>query len=397
MNQTATRKKMASKRLARVMAGLVCGVLSTSVQGVAEAAPAGIYSLGMARDNPNSQADERLLGIRNYDFVSGFTLRVFWTDIETAQGQYDFRVINEAITRVGALGQGLNLEVLMGEEPDYVLAGAGATYIDHRGGTTPVPWDTFAKQRQAALYAALGSHVVTGADGVNRPLRDDPTLVSVDAAPAGLNFGVRDLNSGIRNHPDYTQQRYVDAVVDGVAVATAAMPNDRQFLAFFGFHDGRPGTRVDAQIIQRLAPLYNGPGQTELAFFIENLSDLGPVPQTVGVGTGNNLLTWTGLGGDTMMQALDSWLQHAPDRDPQLMSRNPATGIRLGFENYGTRFFELYIADLDGAVNGAVDAAGRPLIDDLRYWNTLLTTVPEPGTALMLTTGLAALAVRRRR
>jgi hypothetical protein len=349
--------------------------LSTFV-GIAPSAradrPAGVYSLSPGVNNPNTPQDDRLANIRDYDFVSGYTLRLFWSDIETSQGVYDFGVIDEAIEILAPLNQGLSLELFVGEEPQYVLDGASTTYLDHRGGVNPVPWDSFAQERHAALYAALGSHVVQSS-GATHALRDDPTLRSIDAAPAGLNFGVRDLNGGIRSHPDYTQQRYINAVASGVAASAAAFPHDRNFLAFFAFNDSQPGVPVDEQIIERLAPLYNGAGQTELAFFIENLSDDGPVPQPNGMGPGNNLLDWTNRGGSTMMQALDSWLLHRPDRDEQLDSLNPATGIELADDAYGTRFFELYIADLDAAANGALDAAGNPLIDDLRYWNELLT------------------------
>jgi hypothetical protein len=339
----------------------------------------GIYSLGAGRDNPNTAQDERLAGIRDYDFVSGFTMRVFWTDIESTEGNYDFSVIDAAIQSVAALGQGFSLEVLNGEEPAYVLNGASATYIDHRGGTNPVPWDSFAQERMAALRSALANHLVPGPGGP-RPLSADPTLRSIDSSPVGLNFGVRDLNSGIRNHPDYTQQRYIDAIVAGVADSAAAFPNDTNFLAFFGFTDGQPGTPVDKQIIQRLAPLYNGPGETKLDFFVENLSDDGPVPLGNGSGPGNHLVDWVNAGGDSMVQALDSWLQHQPDREPQLDSHNPATGIQLIFNTYGTRFVELYTTDLDGANGGALDAAGRPLIVDLREWSrTLSAAITVPG------------------
>lgn len=333
--------------------------------------PAGIYSLGPGVDNPLTPPDDRLSGIRDYDFVSGYTLRLRWSDIEPASGVYDFDVIDAAIERLVPLDQGLSVEIFMTQEPQSVRDNASATYVDHRGGVNPVPWDLFAQQRQAALFAALGNHVVQSA-GAPHALRDDPTLRSIEAAPAGLNFGVRDLNDGIRNHPDYTQQRYIDAVVSGVAATATAFSDDQNFLAFFAFNDGQPGTPVDEQIIQRLAPLYNGAGQTDLAFFIENLSDDGPVPQPNGMGPGNNLLDWTTLGGATMMQALDSWLVHRPDRDDQLDSLTPAAGIELANVAYGTRFFELYVADLDGAADGALDAAGRPIIDDLRYWNDRL-------------------------
>jgi hypothetical protein len=345
---------------------------------VAADAPAGIFSLGQARNNPATSGDERLGGIRAYDFVSGFTLRLFWHDLEPTQGQYNFSVIDAAIQRVSALGQSLDIEIFTNNEPAYVLDGASATYVDHRGGTNPVPWDPLAQARHAALYAALGSHVVQGA-GAPHPLSLDPTLKSIDVAPAGLNFGVRDLNDGIQNHPQYTQQKYIDAVIDGVAAATTAFPHDTNSLGFFSFDDGAPGPHVDDQILALLEPLYNGPGQAKLAFFVENLSDEWPVPLGNGNGVGNNLEDWAATGGGTMMQALDAWLDHPPERADQLSSLNPSTGIQLAHEQYGTRFFELYLPDLDGAAEGALDAAGQPLIDGLRFWNDLLTAPVTPG------------------
>src|SRR5688572_15385033 len=101
--------------------------------------PAGIYSLGQARNPTNTPGDDRLAGIRDYDFVSGFTLRLFWHDLEPTLGQYNFGVIDEAIKRVSAIGQSLSAEIFTGNEPQYVLDGASATYIDHRGGVNPVP------------------------------------------------------------------------------------------------------------------------------------------------------------------------------------------------------------------------------------------------------------------
>ncbi|HEX6960789.1 MAG TPA: hypothetical protein VF175_02900 [Lacipirellula sp.] len=335
--------------------------------------PAGIYSLGQARLNPNASSDARLWGIRDYDFVSGFTLRTFWSDLEPTRGQYEFGFLNEAIKRVSALGQSLDIEIFTNNEPQYVLDGASATYTDHAGNVNPVPWDAFAQQRHAALFTALSNYTITSV-GAPHPLRLDATLTSIDVAPAGLNYGVRDLNGGIRNHPEYTQERYIDAVMNGVAAATSAFPHDTNSLAFFSFDDGADGPHVDDQLIARLAPLYNGPGQPRLAFFVENLSDNWPLPLNNGHGLGNNLQDWVAEGGETMMQALDKWLDHPPARDEALASLNPATGIELAYDLYGTRFFELYPPDLDGAVAGAVDAAGRPLLDDLRHWSNILTS-----------------------
>jgi hypothetical protein len=342
------------------------------------AAPAGIYALGSAQDNLSTPTDERLSGIRNYDFVSGFTLRVLWKDIETSQGVYNFGVISEAIRRTAANGQGLNLEVLQ-SLPQYIVAGASATYVNHRSEITPVPWDAFAQARFAALQSALSTYIVDDGTGLNLPLKQHPTLRSIDATPVGLPFGLRDLTSTIGTHPEYTRQRFMDAVTQGVGVARSAFPNHQGFLAFFGFNDGQPGVPVDQQLIALLDAQYNDPGQASLSFFIENLSDVGPVPTGGSGGTGNHLLAWSNLGGSTMMQALNSWLQPPANQAPQLVSRNPATGIALGYNTYGTRFFELYVRDLDGAFNGELDAASRPLLDDLRFWNTLLTTPIGPS------------------
>jgi hypothetical protein len=365
------RTRLTLALCASAVATAAVTILSTAAPARADV-PLGIYSLSTARDNPVTSKDERLANIRNYDFISGYTLRVSWNDLEPASGQYNFAVIDSAIQTLAPLGQGLSLEILAGDEPAYVLANASSTYIDHRGGVNPVPWDTFTQQRQAALYSALGSHVVQGA-GAPHALNQDPTLKSIAAGAAGLNYGVRDLNGAIRSHPEYTQQRYIDAVVSGVSASAAAFPNDTTFLPFFAFTDNQPGEPVDEQIIDRLAPLYNGPGETKLDFFVENLSDNGPLPAPNGMGAGSNLADWVRLGGDTMMQPLDSWLGHPADRDAQLGSENPATGIQLAYDNYGTRFFELYITDIDGAVAGVLDAAGRPLLADLRQWSDTLT------------------------
>lgn len=338
------------------------------------APPAGIYALGAAQDNPSTPADERLSGIRNYDFVSGFTLRVLWKDIETSQGVFNFGVIDEAIRRTSANGQRLNLEVLQ-SLPQYVIDGASATYINHRSEVTPVPWDAFAQSRFAALQAAMSAHVVDDGMGLNLPLSQHPTLRSVDATSVGLPFGLRDLTNTIRSHPEYTQQRFIDSVTQGVGVARSAFPHHQGFLAFFGFNDGQPGVPVDQQLISLLDDQYNGSGQESLAFFIENLSDVGPVPTAGSGGAGNNLLAWSSRGGATMMQALNSWLQPPANQAPQLVSRNPGTGIALGYNTFGTRFFELYVRDLDGAFNGELDATGEPILDDLQYWNSFLSAV----------------------
>src|SRR6476620_9442991 len=73
-----------------------CGMLALGanlligIHAIAGDVSRGIYALGAAINNPGTPQDERLAGIRTYDFVSGFTMRVFWSDLESSQGVYNF-------------------------------------------------------------------------------------------------------------------------------------------------------------------------------------------------------------------------------------------------------------------------------------------------------------------
>ncbi len=332
--------------------------------------PRGIYALGVARDDPATALDERLDGIRSYDFVSGYTLRVFWSDLDDGRGRYQFEVIDEALALLPQ-GQRLNLEVLP-RPPDPVVSAAARTYVDERGQVTPLPWDPALQQAHAAFVTALADHRVAGTAS---RLADTQAVASVDNSVPGFSQGLRDINGRLRGSGFYDRQACVQAVLDAVARGRRAFPRKLGYLAFFAFDDGEGGQRVDAALIEQLAATYNGAGQPSLAFFVENLSDTGPLPRDDGVGTGHNLLLWHGRGGETMMQALTSWLQPFTGGDA-VSSRNPATGIALAHRTYGTRFFELYVTDLDGAARGATDATGRALADDLRYWNDALKLGP---------------------
>src|SRR5215208_6768511 len=111
----------------------LCLVIVCLLPSISRAADVsrGIYALGSATDNVATPQDERLANIRTYDFVSGYTLRLFWSDLELLPDQYNFSVIDSAIQTLAVTGRGLNLEIFTTTEPAYVLAGASSTYIDH--------------------------------------------------------------------------------------------------------------------------------------------------------------------------------------------------------------------------------------------------------------------------
>jgi hypothetical protein len=123
--QGFTLRPAFSPRIAAWLLALCLPAISSSAADV----PTGIYVLGSARNNPATSRDDRLGNIRDYDFVSGYTLRLFWSDLEPAPGQYEFGVLDEALQKLSVLGQGLNVEVFTNAEPDWLLSGVSPTSI----------------------------------------------------------------------------------------------------------------------------------------------------------------------------------------------------------------------------------------------------------------------------
>jgi len=381
MSEALTSEEEPVRYLA-IFSAISAAVLLVAVRASAQnSAARGIYVMSTAVDNPGTPQDERLANIRNYDFLSGYTLRTHWADLNPGNGQYNFGVIDQAISQVAPLGQHLRLNVQVWPTPQYVLDQSTMTFADNLGNTVPVPWEPAQEQAYATFMTALSNHIVAG---TGTRLADNPTLVDVSALVPGFSQGIRDLSGNLVNSGYYNRQSCIDAVLYNVAASRIAFPSKAGDIFFFGFNDGQSGQRADQALISQLAAVYNGPGQLSLRFAIENLSDTYPV---VGPNqwTGNNLLTWHDMGGDTMMQALTSWLHpNPPSRASQLTSLNPATGISMAYNTFGTQFYELYIADIDGAASGALDAAGRPIVDDLRYWNGVLNPIPEPTSLALL-------------
>lgn len=333
------------------------------------AQPTGIYALGTARDDPATPQDERLAGIRAYDFVAGFTLRLLWRDIDDGRGGYRFEVIDEALRRTAELGQRVNLEILP-LPPAAVVEAAQQTYVDERGERTPVPWDPALRDAHERLMEALARHIPAG---TRTALADAPGVAAIDNSVPGFSQGLRDINRRLRDSPFYDRAACLGAALAAVETGRRAFPRHLGYAAFFAFDDGLGAERVDQLLIAEWDVRYNRPGRPAFALFVENFSDVGPLPLANGIGPGDNLLDWSDRGGPTLMQALTSWTQPFTGSPEAVKSRNPATGIALADRTYGTRFFELYVSDLDHAAAGGLDAQGRPILEDLRYWNTLLT------------------------
>jgi hypothetical protein len=354
---------------------LACAALAWA----GSSAPHGIFSLGSAQDALGTPVDERLSNIRTYDFVRGDTLRILWRDIEPSPGLYEFEVCEQAIAVLHPLGLRLSIEVIP-SVPAHVLAAANETYVDFDGQMSPVPWDgpTLAAWRE--VHRRLGEHVFDDGSGFVGPLAEHPALEAVSAAIPGMN-GVRDPGGNLVGLASYSRALLVGAVLEAVDGSRDAFPTSYGFVPFFAMDDGEGSTRLDEDLIIALDAAYNVAGQPSLGFFVENLSDAFP---TVASQQGMNMAEWAARGGYSMMQALTGWVHPFPaSRAPLVASMNPATGIALAHGMFGTRFFELYVGDLDAAAAGALDVSGAPVVDALREWALVLASPPSgcPGDA----------------
>ena len=346
--------------------------------------PTGIYVLSSAQDNPSTVTDERLSNMRDYDFVDGYTLRMLWQDVDLGDGVYDFSAIDAAITQLQSNQHAtkLNLELLVLGPPQYIQDQATETWEHFKSGVVPVPWDPALQHGHANLIEALASHEVFDANtGQLMPLAQHSALEVTNASVPGIN-GIRDNfgSTGLTklvDLPSYDRQLFVDTVAASVGRTRAAFDEKFGFLGYFSMNDGEDsafGESLNEALLDRLMTDFNNPGQPSLGLFQELLSDAQPNPAG---GLGANLLA---VSDETyiMFQALTSWLMPFTG-EGNVNSMNPATGIEFAYETYDAKFFEIYISDVDGAVNGAVDSQGNPLIDDLRFWHDLLASAQQPG------------------
>lgn len=307
--------------------------------------PTGIYVLS----NGNSIGN-----IRDYDFVSGLTLRFNWGEFETSQGIYDFSVIDDAIAELQTIDKKLTLELLVFDPPQYVLDNS-ETWLFFSGSEMPLPWDSFALAAWDNLAVALANHLVPLEDGTMVSFSEHPTLETIATPIMGLS-GIRELSGNLVNTDSYDRDLFLNGINQSVHSLRDVFPNKYAFMSAFGMDDDNLFEPLDEAIVDMLMTEFNNEGQLTLGLFQELLSDVGPTPDGVG-----RLLSLVSNDTYILFQALTSWTTPFTGEN-NVTSGNPTTGIELGFNNFGARYFELYLSDIDN----------QELWDDLRNWNEII-------------------------
>jgi hypothetical protein len=346
-------------RCATALAALIAlGFTTTASAQAPVPGPAGLFVIGDTRYVPTEVAKFDL------DFVSGYTLRVPWADLETWDGaanapRYDFSRIDATLEDLRARGKRMTLEIFIAKVPDYVLALPGTVTWNNphptQGGVQVVPWDNNALAAYAAMIRQLADHIVAGTSWT---VAEHPTLESVDASIVGLQ-GLRDLSGVLVRHPGYSRAAFIQSIVDAVGCNRRAFPGKYGFLALFLMDDLVLEPALDAEVHARLLAEFNQPGQPSLGFFQETLSDTGPRPDTLGT------LLAASVGKTYLLfQALRPWTLRPTETTtpPEVASGTPVTGLNFAWTHYRSTYAEIYGADILNPANTTA----------LRAWNRFL-------------------------
>lgn len=347
-------------RAVPVGCALVSGLPLSPLVAQPPEGPAGVFVIGDTRPVPGEVAKFDL------DFVAGYTLRVPWGDIEswnavTQSPAYDFSRIDSTLEELRARGKRMTLEIFIHKVPGYVLGLPGVATWNNphptQGGAQVVPWDATALAVYQAMIQNLANHQVAG---TSWRVADHPSLQSVDASIVGLQ-GLREISNTLVHHPDYTRERFIQGVVDAVAINRQAFVQKYGFLALFLMTDDIASPSLDASVHARLMTEFNVAGKPSLGFFQETLSDIGPRPDAVG-----QLLATAAPSTYLLFQALRPWkLPEGEMRPPEIASGTPVAGIEFAWANYGSTYIELYGGDILAADNA----------EGLRAWNRFFQAV----------------------
>jgi hypothetical protein len=171
-------------------------------------------------------------------YVSGLSIRVRWSAVETSPGVYNWRAIDDAIAKARAAGKYAMIRILAGiSTPDWVLAqvptltfsnqylyNAATTYPAQV--TMPIPWNSTFLGLWGRFVAAMGAHY----DG-------NPTLYSMQMSGGGF-IGEMTLPTDVNTWlaAGYSDAKYIgcwETIVDAFRRAFPTTPLNLDITAPF--------------------------------------------------------------------------------------------------------------------------------------------------------------------
>lgn len=335
-------------------------------------------------------------GISSDPHVTGYTLRVFWKNVESPNtpGNYDFFIIENALNQLPA-GQVLSIIVADGEpddpgEPDYIATGASLTWT-HNNLTRAVPWDAYLLERREALWAAMSAYEV---DGI--PLAVHPRIAVINPYLPGGHSGIRDPDpqNGVTlsSLAGYSRSNLLAVVQEDLRNAQDFFPGKVVQIGFWKVLDSEDasygGTPAWDWLRQQLLAEFSDSDRPRVGFFMENLAATKPLPDAAYTATPTTTFgqalyasradTWGGL------QMLGSWTKPFNDGHvTNTLNGAPHDSMEYANKNFNARYFEVY--------NG--DMASTGFLPALQGWHDYLASVAAPAGLMALSVSSSAVDV----
>lgn len=324
------------KKIIFILSFLIFSISTTTNSFASPLPPQGIFTLSTEGVNVDK------LTFPNY--VSGYSLRIRWSELETSTGNYNFTKISDTIEFLQKRNLSLNLEILSNSAPQYVIKNASKTFKIKFGRTVfdaPVPWDSNALSSWERLMNTLADYpVYDKVSGKSIALRDHPTLVSVDAPIVGMQ-GLRDIDRHIVGLKEYNRDLFINSVIRSVNASRKAFSKDFGYMAFFRIDDQKdPSKPLDKAVFEKLNSTFMQQTGLGLGLMQELWSDEGP--KTDGLGLYLAKLKYPNA---IMLQALTSWTKPFTGFDA-VASGTPEIGFENAYKNYNARYYEMYYPDV---------------------------------------------------
>lgn len=320
------------------------------------------------------------------EFVDGLVLYPTWATLEPSEGQYDFSSIDALVDVAQPAGKRVGLAVMASVVPAYILSEPGVSmFLRREQGAvdcttaTPYPWDPYVQGRWEAFLQALAGHLIRDHSQSGEPLlalARHPALSHVLAELPGVG-AIRDIGNCLTGSPDYDRAAFIAAALDSIEKVQDSFPTKFTYIFFFNVNDGG-SPPLTGEILAAFETTFDGTSRPRLGLMEENLSCDGP---PVGTGGNTNPLFLQQESTFTMFQMLQAW--RIPHREPEQTDAclvttvpgdrstavsGPEVGMAFAYDNFATRYFEIYQADLlhDG------------FADEFATWSALLRAeVPQ--------------------
>jgi len=274
----------------------------------------------------------------NESFINIYAARYTWGALDTG-GVYNFTAIGNTVTGVAAIGKGLTLTIHPSIPPAYVTSSGGETYlasIAQADYTVPVPWDTHSIDLYEDFIQALAIYTVGGTQLKNRS-----ELKGIRVGFIGLK-GLDDDGRRMVALGSYNRTTFINAVLRYAHIIADNFPNIPIYIEFAPMTDATASPRLDTALIDALTAEFDGSPNVMVGFFAENLKGNNPITSTQ---AGINFTHARSHGSSIYFQACGSWLNGSPCTFTH-EDITPSFGFRLGYESYGSTYYEIYTDDL---------------------------------------------------